>query len=83
MPMQKMAQKKKQEIFTEDYNTVSNSNKNPTVRMVRMGTNAEEAGRWAIRMGYGSAKEMDDDFQVVLRGDKKDTKARVTNQKGN
>jgi hypothetical protein len=38
-----MAQKK-QEIFTEDYNTVSN--KNSTVRMVRMGTNAEEAGRW-------------------------------------
>jgi hypothetical protein len=79
-----MAQKKKQEIFTEDYNTVSNSNKNPTVRMVRMGTNAEEAGRWAIRMGYGSAKEMDDDFTSRSAwGDKKDKKARVTNQKGN
>jgi hypothetical protein len=27
--------KKKQEIFTEDYNTVSNPTRKPTVRMVR------------------------------------------------
>jgi hypothetical protein len=42
-----------------------------------MGTNAEEAGRWAIRMGYGSAKEMDDDFTSRSAwGDKKDTKSK-------
>jgi hypothetical protein len=47
--------------------------------MVRMGTNAEEAGRWAIRMGYGSAKEMDDDFTSRSAwGDKKTQKAKVT-----
>jgi hypothetical protein len=35
--------KKKQEIFTEDYNTVSNPNKNLWLEWLD-GTNAEEAG---------------------------------------
>jgi hypothetical protein len=35
-------------------------------------------------MGYGSAKEMDDDFTSRSAwGDKRHKKARVTNQKGN
>jgi hypothetical protein len=68
-----MAQKK-QEIFTEDYNTVSNSNKNPTVRMVRMGTNAEEAGRWNNEWVMEAPKKWMMILQVVLRGATKDTK---------
>jgi hypothetical protein len=52
--------KKKQEIFTEDYNTVSNSNKNLRLEWLEweLMQKKPEGGN---RMGY-SAKEMDDDF---------------------
>jgi hypothetical protein len=73
MPMLYKNGSKKKQIFTEDYNTVSNSNKNPTVRMVRMGTN-EEAGRWKQHEWVMEAPKK---WMMILRrsrGATKDTK---------
>jgi hypothetical protein len=72
-----MAQKRK---YLRNYNTVSNSNKNPTVRMVRMGTNAEEAGRWQYEWVMEAPKKWMMILQVVLRGATKRTKSK-SNQK--
>jgi hypothetical protein len=66
---------KKKEIYDTDYVTESTSDKTARVRMLRVGTNAGEAGRIAIRMGYESAKDMDDDFKNRSGFKKAGTKA--------
>lgn len=45
-----------------DYKSGSTSIKAPQPKMLDFGKDANEVGRYAIKMGYNSAKEMQDDF---------------------
>ena len=46
----------------EDYVSGSVSTKAPKGKMLDFGKNSDEIGRYALKMGYNSAKEMQDDF---------------------
>jgi hypothetical protein len=76
-----MAQKKKQEIFTEDYNTVSNSTRILRLEWLEweLMQKKPEGGQYEWVME--APKKWMMILQVVLRGATKDTKTRVTNQK--
>lgn len=54
---------------SEDYVTVSETAKKPKVLMLDFGKDANEIGRYALRMGYKGAKELQDDFITRSGGD--------------
>lgn len=52
-----------------DYNSASVSDRTPQTRMLDFGKDGEEIGPYAIKMGYNSVKEMQDDFIRRSGGD--------------
>lgn len=52
-----------------DYNSASVSDRTPQARMLDFGKDGEEIGPYALKMGYKSAKEMQDDFIRRSGGD--------------
>lgn len=52
-----------------DYNSVSVSDRTPQTRMLDFGKDGEEIGSYALKMGYKSTKEMQDDFIRRSGGD--------------
>ena len=60
----------KKVIYDDDYVKVSESDKKPVVKMLDFGKDGAEIGRYALRMGYKGAEEMQDDFIRRSGGDK-------------
>jgi len=58
------------ELLPEEFKTVTTSDKSSKVKMLDFGKDANEIGRYAIRMGYDSAKDLQDDFIARSGGDK-------------
>jgi len=58
----------KKKLFDEDYVKVSESDKKPVVRVLDF-NDVKEIGPLALRMGYKSSKEMQDDFIERSGGD--------------